>query len=212
MFKSRLVFYVAGSMLLSFTSIFSQTSAASKGFVIGQITERTSGQAIAGASIAVKSGAETISDADGNFRLEIESGVYDLEISADGFAPIIKNQIGITGNRNTLLNVRLDVTVTESVEVRSEIFAENSEQTVSSITLNREEIRQTPGGGGDPLRVINSLPAVSAASGEFADLIVRGGTAEENLTFIDNIPVQNFTYFHGQIRRKSRRTRFDSRA
>ncbi len=195
MLKFRLILYLFGLICFSFTNVFSQTSGNSKGFVIGQITERTSGQLLAGARIAVKSGAETTSDAEGNFRLEIESGVYDLEISASGFAPIIKNQIGVTGNRNTLLNVQLDVTVSESVEVRSEIFAENAEQAVSNITLNREEIRQTPGSGGDPLRVINSLPAVSAASGEFADLIVRGGTAEENLTFIDNIPVQDFTYF-----------------
>ncbi|MBV9924422.1 MAG: TonB-dependent receptor [Acidobacteria bacterium] len=159
------------------------------------MTERTSGQPVPGARIAVKGGAATTSDVGGSFRLEVESGVYDLEISADGFAPIIKNQIAVTGSRNTLLNVQLDVTVSESVEVRSETFAENTEQAVSNVTLSREEIRQTPGSGGDPLRVINSLPAVSAASGEFADLLVRGGTAEENLTFIDNIPVQDFTYF-----------------
>ncbi|CAN5240750.1 hypothetical protein BH20ACI2_BH20ACI2_11980 [soil metagenome] len=191
----RLIFYFAVLLCFSISYNFSQTFGSSKGFVIGQITERTSGQAVAGARISVKNGVETTSDADGNFRLEIESGVYDLEISAKGFAPIIKNQIGVTGNRNILLNVQLVITVSETVEVRSEIFAENVEQTVSNVTLNREEIRQTPGSGGDPLRVINSLPAVSAASGEFADLIVRGGSAEENLTFIDNIPVQDFTYF-----------------
>ncbi len=195
MCKHRLIFCIAGLTLFSSISIFSQTSADSKGSVIGQITERTSGQTVDGAKISVKNKTETISDADENFRLEIETGVYDLIISANGYAPIIKNQIGVTGNRNTLLNVRLDVTISETVEVRSEIFAENVEQAVSNITLNREEIRQTPGGGGDPLRVVNSLPAVSAASGEFADLIVRGGSAEENLTFIDNIPAGDFTYF-----------------
>jgi outer membrane receptor for ferrienterochelin and colicin len=179
--------------IVFFVSIsFSQSS---KGFITGQIVERTSGQPIAGAKIFVKDAVEAMSDADGNFRFDIESGVYSAEISAEGFAPVVKNQIGVTGGRNTLLNVELDVTVSESVEVRSEIFAANAEQTVSNTTLSREEIRQTPGSGGDPLRVINSLPAVGAASGEFADLIVRGGTAEENLTFIDNIPVADFTYF-----------------
>ncbi len=187
--------FITGFILLSLVSSFSQTSSNSKGFIIGQITERTSGQAIAGARIVLKSGVETSSDADGHFRLEVESGFYDLEISASGFAPIIKNQIGVTGNRTTLLNIHLDLTVSESVQVRSEIFAETLDQAVSNIALNLEEIRQTPGSGGDPLRVINSLPAVSAASGEFADLIVRGGSPEENLTFIDHIPVQDFTYF-----------------
>ena len=177
------------------TNLFAQPSGKPKGFITGRVTERTLGQPIADAKIKIEGKAETTTDEDGKFRLEIEPGVYDVEISANNFKSIIKNQIGVTGNRNTLLNVELDVTINETVEIRSEIFAENPEQTASNVTLNREEIRQTPGSGGDPLRVINSQPAVSAASGEFADLIVRGGTAEENLTFIDNIPVSDFTYF-----------------
>ena len=182
-------------VLFLFLSTISAQTTNSKGFIIGQITERTSGQPIANAKISVENKAETVSDREGNFRLEIESGVYDVKISAEGFAPKVRNQIAITGNSKHLPNIELDVTISENVEIRSEIFAENTEQGVSNITLNRQEISATPGSGGDPLRVINSQPAVSAASGEFADLIVRGGTAEENLTFIDNIPVSDFTYF-----------------
>jgi outer membrane receptor protein involved in Fe transport len=194
MFFSRV--FLAAVFTFVFLSInFAQTTN-SRGFIVGQITERTSGQPIARARISVENKRETTtSDAEGKYLLEIESGVYDVRFEAQNFAPIIKNQIGVTGKRNTVLDVQLDITFSETVEVRSEVFAENNEQTVSNTTLNREEIRQTPGSGGDPLRVINSLPAVSAASGEFADLIVRGGTADENLTFIDRIPVADFTYF-----------------
>ncbi len=191
--KLRLFFLVILFFVFISNNI-AQTSD-STGFIIGKITERTSGQPIVNAKVKVADNAETFSDAEGTYLLEIASGIYRVEFSAKGFAPIVKNQIGVTGKRNTVLDAQLDITTSESVEVRSEIFAENSEQIVSNTTLNREEIRQTPGSGGDPLRVINSLPAVSAASGEFADLIVRGGTAEENLTFIDNIPVGDFTYF-----------------
>ena len=182
-------------IVLGFTFSVSAQTNISKGFIVGHVTERTSGQPIAGAKISVAGKSDTVTDSEGNFQLEIEKGIYDVKISAVGFAATVKNQIGLTGNRNTLLNVQLDLTVNASVDVSSEVFAENAEQSVSNITLNREEIRQTPGSGGDPLRVINSQPAVSAASAEFADLIVRGGTADENLTFIDNIPVSDFTYF-----------------
>lgn len=174
------------------TGVFAQESA---GFVTGKITERTSGHAISGAKITFYKSENVISDNEGNFRIEIMAGVYDVQINAAGFTPIIKNQIAVTGGRDTVLNIRLDLTVNENVEVRSEIFAGNNEQAVSNTTLSREDIRSTPGSGGDPLRVINSQPGVTAASGEFADMIVRGGTAEENLTFIDNIPAGDFTYF-----------------
>ncbi len=185
--------FVVFLLFVFLSTIFAQTD--SKGFIVGQITERTSGQPIPDAQIVVEGKSETTSDAEGKYLLEIESGVYDIRVVASGFASTVKNRIGVTGKRNTVLDVQLDITFEENVEVRSEIFAENTEQIGSNTTLNREEIRQTPGSGGDPLRVINSQPAVGAASGEFADLIVRGGTAEENLTFIDNIPVGDFTYF-----------------
>ena len=171
----------------------------SKAFITGQITERSTGQRIAGVRITARASgqpvAETVSDDDGNFVLELEGGVYDIEISRSNFVPITRNRIEVVGRRYTVLNVQLDVAMTASVEVRSEIFAGNIEQPVSGVTLGREDIRNTPGTAGDPLRAINSQPAVSAASGEFADLIVRGGTADENLTFIDRIPVGDFTYF-----------------
>jgi len=187
--------FLLSAILLPFTFFSTTFAQNSNGFIVGQITERISGQPIANAKISVENKRETTSNAEGKYLLEIESGVYDVRVVAQGFASTVRNQIGVTGKRNTTLDVQLVITISETVEVRSEIFTQNNEQNVSNTTLNREEIRQTPGSGGDPLRVINSLPAVSAASGEFADLIVRGGTAEENLTFIDNIPVSDFTYF-----------------
>lgn len=191
MHKFRLIIFA----LLILAPARTLVAQSTKGVIIGEVTERSSGQPVAGATILVRNVGSTTTDETGAFQLEIASGEYDVEISAPGFAPIKRNQLGVTGGRNTLLNVRLDVTVSENVEVRSEIFAENTEQRVSTTTLSRDDIRATPGTAGDPLRAINSLPAVSAASAEFADLIVRGGDPNENLTFIDRIPVYDFTYF-----------------
>ena len=176
-------------------SVFAQTQPAVNGSIAGRVTERSTGQPIPGCKVSVPGIGDATTDSDGHFRLELPPGVHDIEFSAKGFASIVRNQIGVTGGRTVRLDVQLFVTLTENVDVKSAIFAENAEQAVSSIALDREELRQTPGSGGDPLRAINSLPAVSAASAEFADLIVRGGTTDENLVFVDRIPVDDFTYF-----------------
>lgn len=176
-------------------SAFAQTQPVVNGSITGRVTERSTGQPVAGCRVSVSDVADTTTDDDGNFRLEISPGVYDVDINAKGFAPLVRNQVGVTGGRSVRLDVELFVTLTETVDVKSSVFAENAEQAVSSIALDREALRQTPGSGGDPLRAINSLPAVSAASAEFADLIVRGGTTDENLVFLDRIPVDDFTYF-----------------
>ncbi len=67
----RLSFSIILVSLLSFSTIRAQTDF--KGFVVGQITERASGQPIPNAKISVEGKAETISDADGKYILEIES-------------------------------------------------------------------------------------------------------------------------------------------
>lgn len=193
----RIPAYGLAVSLVFFVSIsaFAQTQLGLNGSITGRVTERSTGQPIAGCRVSVIGVADTTTDDDGIFRLELPPGVYDVEISAKGFAPLVRNQVGVTGGRSVRLDVQLLVTLSEIIDVKSSVFAENAEQAVSSIALDREALRQTPGSGGDPLRAINSLPAVSAASAEFADLIVRGGTTDENLVFVDRIPVDDFTYF-----------------
>lgn len=178
-------------------AVHSQSAQSTNGFITGRVTERLTGQPVM-ARVSIAGKTETQCDDRGNFILQIAPGIYSLVISFNGFATVVINQVAITGKRNTVVDVQLDISLRENVEVRSEIFSENSEQSVSNTTVRREDLRLTPGTGGDPLRAINSLPAVTAASGEFADLIVRGGTAEENLTYIDSIPVRDFTYFTDQ--------------
>lgn len=173
------------------------------GVLTGSITDRLTGQPIAKAQISIESQDQSLSaanqsqvntGADGMYRVELASGTYTLRISATGYTTLLVSQVSITNDRTVIEDVPLEAAISESVNVRSEVFAADPSLPVSSVTLNRAEIRATPGTGGDPLRVINSLPGVTSASTEFADLIVRGGATGENLTFIENIPVDDFTY------------------
>src|SRR5688572_15421820 len=199
MLKKRLLLPAYLVLLTAVLLPLTATPQVSNGFITGQITDRSTGQRIAGARVAASLNGVLVAEAqtgtDGNFRLELDGGVYDIENGRSSFATITRNRVEVVGRRYLVLNVELDVSLTAEVEVRNEVFAQNAEQAVSGITLGREDIRNTPGTAGDPLRAVNSQAAVTAASGEFADLIVRGGTAEENLTFIDRIPVADFTYF-----------------
>ncbi len=195
-------------LVLSFVLLFlcfihssSQTTQQNKlpsGAIEGKVIVRLSGQPIAGAVVSIEDKAETTTDTEGRYRLEISPGTYGVRVRASGFASIVISEISVTANRTLINDVQLEVTIKEDVDVRSEVFTATAEQPVSNTTLNRAEIRATPGTGGDPLRAVNSLPQVTINSAEFADLIVRGGSFGENLTFIENIPVADFTYFTDQ--------------
>lgn len=187
-------FFITISILLLWAN-FSFAQSEKIGTVSGKVTEKLSGQPIEGATVS--NGTTNVqTDAEGNFKLEIPAGGYNLRFSAKGFSDVLTGQITITANRTFVQNAQLSIILAdESVEVKSGAFISTDEQPVSQTALNRDEIRNTPGSGGDILRSISSLPSVTSLGAEFGDYIVRGGTTQENLVFIDNIPVSDFTLF-----------------
>jgi hypothetical protein len=165
------------------------------GLVSGKVTEKLSGQPIEG--VTVSNGAiNTQTDTEGNYKLEIPAGEYNLRFSAKGFVELLTAQVSVTANRTLVHNAQLSIVLSqETVEIKSDVFVATEDQPLSQTSLNRDEIRNTPGSGGDILRSISSLPSVTSLGAEFGDYIVRGGTTQENLVFIDNIPVADFTLF-----------------
>jgi hypothetical protein len=83
----------------------------------------------------------------------------------------------------------------EGVSVRADYFLRPLENAVSFRSLESEEIRRSPGSAEDIFRVIQSMPGVASASGKSAQLIVRGGSPDENLTLLDNIEIYNPIHF-----------------
>ncbi len=58
---------------------------ATTGRVVGRVLHGDTGNAMAGAKIAVTNGPETATDAQGNFELTLAGGDYELTVSADGY-------------------------------------------------------------------------------------------------------------------------------
>ena len=192
---SRIFAFTVISLLLSSSSIDAQVQSVPLGSVSGQVTEKLTGRPIAGATVSVGD-RTTATDENGRYRLEVPAGSYNIAFRAQGFADILSGQVTVTASRVFVLDIQLSISLEQvTVDVESSTFETTAELPVSQTVFNRDEIRVTPGSGGDPLRAINSLPGVTVQSGEFADLIVRGGSTGENLTFIENIPLSDFTLF-----------------
>lgn len=183
-------------LLMLLLAVFSFAQSEKIGIVSGKVTDKLSGQPIADVTVSAGT-SETKTDSEGNFKLEIPAGEYNLRFRAEGFAEILTAQITITANRTFVQNAQLSIVLSEEkVEVKSDVFASTEEKPVSQTSLNRDEIRNTPGGGGDILRSLSALPSVTSIGAEFGDYFVRGGKTDENLVFIDNIPVADFTLFN----------------
>ncbi|MGE5497063.1 MAG: TonB-dependent receptor domain-containing protein, partial [Syntrophothermus sp.] len=151
------------------------------------------------ASITVggtSSGAVT--DGRGYFIIKnIKPGVFQVSASFVGYEQMVKTDIPVSQNRNTTLYFDLQPVLiqTGEVSVKGKYFRKPSDNATSFRSLSPQEIRRSPGSGEDIFRVMQSLPGVATAGGKSAQLIVRGGSPDENLTLLDNIEIYNPIHF-----------------
>jgi outer membrane receptor protein involved in Fe transport len=128
---------------------------------------------------------------------QIPPGMYQVKASMIGYEATVLSEVYIAPQRNKSVNIQLRPTgvEVEGVSVHADYYVRPLENTVSYRSLESEEIRRSPGSGEDVFRVIQSMPGVASASGKSAQLIVRGGSPDENLTLLDNIEIYNPIHF-----------------
>jgi len=69
------------------------------------------------------------------------------------------------------------------------IVVKGKKSPIESAKLSQEEIRRIPGGFGEPLRVIETLPGVGITSFILGEFSIRGASPNANTIYIDNLPV-----------------------
>jgi len=169
------------------------------GVISGEIRDASTHQPLPAASISLLGTSYgAASDERGHFTLrDIEPGSYQVRVSYVGYRTFSLTDIIVVQSRNTTVQVELqpsEVQVGE-VSVNGGYFQKPLENTVSIRSLTSQEIRRSPGSAEDIFRVMQSLPGVATAGGKSAQLIVRGGSPDENLTLLDHIEIYNPIHF-----------------
>ncbi len=162
-------------------SISAQTA-----FVSGKITNEDS-DPIAGVNVVVDSGTGTTSDSQGRFNLTVQADVtLELTISHVGYLTQ-KRVVALHPFENLLLNLRLpiDTTMLSQVEVSSTGSASRPGVTV----INPEAAKLLPSPFGEFNQILGTLPGVSINNELSAAYAVRGGNFEENLVYVNDIPI-----------------------
>ncbi|WP_291722119.1 TonB-dependent receptor [Bernardetia sp.] len=185
--------------------------AVNKGIVQGTVRDKDTQEPLIGVSVIVLESDPIIgvvTDLEGNYKLEIPVGSYNIQASYVGFAPLTKFNIVVnTGNANNL-NFELAESASnlEGVEIvaRKETSASPTtvESPLSTQRLTTEEIKSNPGGNFDISRVVQALPGVGTTSGSVGgfrnDIIIRGGAPNENVYYLDGIEIPVINHFATQ--------------
>ena len=185
-----------------------QTSIAQPtGVVIGNVRDKNTLETLIGAVVVVEQTTNgTVTDAEGNYRLIVPTGSYNLKVSYVGYQTQLKFNIVVTTGNDQVVNFELEPSTTILNEVTVTFDKGKSAVATDLITplsvqqLTTEEIKANPGGNFDVSRVIQTLPGVGGSSGGASrnDILIRGGAPNENVYYLDGIEIPVLNHFQTQ--------------
>lgn len=164
--------------LLNTLLIFSQSS----GSVSGKVVEKSTGEGIPGVNIIIKDlGTGTSSDLNGMFSIRgITAGRYNITFSSVGFKTTIAENVVITQNTNTELNIALEsvtyetdevvVTATASMAYEEALLNQQKNSNNVSDALSIEQIKKAP--DATTAEALKRVPGITLYNDKF--LYVRG--------------------------------------
>jgi hypothetical protein len=196
--KNLLFLFSVFIIVFNSPSIFAQ-----KGTITGRVTDAKTGEPLIGTTVILE--GTTLGDAtDANGRYTIKNiptKTYNLTASYVGFVSKTIFNVVVRSAGNIDINFELKEKVSELTEVTvTPNPFEKLEVTPLSIqNLSQEEITAYPGGNNDIAKVVQSLPGVSGSVGGFRnDVIIRGGAPNENVYYLDGVPIPNINHFSTQ--------------
>jgi len=189
------------NFLLLFIALYSAvlTAQVRTSSISGEVRDAVTKQPLPGANIILlNTKIGTATDEKGYFVIKnIPVGVYSVQATFLGYEKNIKVDINAATGRNTTVYFDLlpKQMQTGEVTISGSYFNKSADQATSYRSLTPQEIRKSAGSAEDIFRVMQSLPGVATAGGKSAQLIVRGGSPDENLTLLDNIEIYNPIHF-----------------
>ncbi len=154
--------------------------------ISGQVSD-TQGEAIPGVSIMlVGTQMGTISDGDGNYKLRVPAGTFSLSFSHVQYR---KKEQSFDLTSDTEVNIELEESTTQlkDVEVSDNNILDEEIGVVQRV--DAKSAKSLPSTFGDFNKILVTLPGVSSNNELSSAYSVRGGNFDENLVYVNDIPV-----------------------
>jgi hypothetical protein len=166
----------------------------------GTVTDAQSGSPVPFASVSVlykKTG--TLSDSLGRYRLALPYGEYIIKFSHVGYLAV-RQKLLIRGDKEVDVSLesisnQLTEVIVSSAETRKRV--DNLSLGVEFLSIKGIKKIPTMMGEVDILRSIQMLPGVSSVGEGANGVNIRGGNVDQNLIFVDHMPIFNPTHMFG---------------
>ena len=148
----------------------------------GRVVDRATKHPVAGAVITV-GGEFAATDDDGGFAVAIAPGRYTIEVSAEW---LVTKREPVVIKADTELVIEVDAA--EHVRGETIEVIDIAPTQIGQTKIDAKLARAVPGGG-DAVKVVQSLPAVARPPAGSAEIVVWGAAPRDTRVFVDGVPV-----------------------
>ena len=186
-------------ILLLFSLIVLIPASAQQVIISGYVTDKNSGEAIIGANILnTENGKGASSNKFGYFSLQIKKDEpCMMQVSYIGYRT---EMISLRLSSDSLVTVRMNPT-TEYLDEIQVIAQKRLEERVETGRMNIpiSTVKTIPSITGEPdvLKVFQLMPGVQMGAENTNGLFVRGGSSDQNLFLLDDVPLYNVNHLGG---------------
>jgi hypothetical protein len=171
--------------------------------ISGYITDSASGEVIAGATVTTADYLNySISNSYGYYVLTLNPSEDSVKLQASyvGFSP---SYFKIKPDQNLKIDFALNSrNILEEVIVsaeKSNTYEKRKEMSIVSVPVSKVTIMPSLGGESDLLKSLQLMPGIQSGNEASSGLYVRGGSPDQNLMVIDDVPIYYVNHLGGFV-------------
>ncbi len=177
---------------------------AQTGTISGVVKDAITKETLIGVNVLIDqtSGLGTVTNTDGAFKLSTPVGTYKISFSLIGYKTIVRTDIEVKTDGHVYLEIFMDESVIEmdEVTIKGDYFNKAViKNNLSSMSLSSMEVKKSPGAMGDFQRVLQAMPGVAFSDDQNNELLVRGGSPNENLTILDHMELHSTNHYPNEM-------------
>jgi len=176
-----------------------ESNGQSNAVIHGKITDWETGEPLVGATIYIeelKKGAVT--DVDGHFSLVISPGKYTADFNCMGMKRR-QNYLEVLSDGSLTIAMEKSLIPIAEVMVQANRFHNVRGIQMGFERLNYKVFKEIPlvMGERDVLKIVRMLPGVQSVGEGSAGFNVRGSAADQNMIYVNKVPVYNSSHLFG---------------
>ncbi|GAB3534520.1 TonB-dependent receptor [Pontibacter brevis] len=147
----------------------------------------------------INPGSKTVAaDEKGHFSVQLTEGIYQVECQYLGME-VFSTKVTLSKNTQLRLRLKPRTTSLKQVEISAKSSMDVNSTNMGSTYMDAKLLSRMPAllGEVDVIRSVASLPGVVSAGEGTGGFYVRGGSADQNLVLLDDVPVFNASHLFG---------------